>query len=188
MSNQALWYLSRATGVASLVLLTAVVVLGVVTAGRRRPRGESATVVMGLHRWLSLGLTAFLLGHVATAIGETYVSIDLVSAVLPFTSGYERLWVGLGTLAFDLLAAVVVTSLLRHRLRPAVWKAVHWFSYAMWPIAVFHGFALGTSNEPLLRWTTVLCGAVGVGAIAWRLTATHADREARRAADRLGWT
>ena len=188
MTNELLWYVSRATGVASLALLTAVVVLGVVTSGRRRPHGESATVVMGLHRWLSLGMTAFLLGHIATAIGETYVSIDLVSAVLPFTSGYERLWVGLGTVAFDLLAAVVVSSVLRHRLRPAVWKAIHWFSYAMWPIAVVHGFALGTSAEPLLRWVTVLCGAVGVGAIVWRVTSTHADREARRAADQLGWT
>ena len=45
--NELLWYLSRATGVVSIVLLTVVVVLGLVTSGRRRPTGDSATVVMG---------------------------------------------------------------------------------------------------------------------------------------------
>ena len=38
LSGSALWYLCRATGVVSVVLLTAVVVLGVVTAGRRSPQ------------------------------------------------------------------------------------------------------------------------------------------------------
>ena len=42
MSGSALWYLSRATGVVTIVLLTIVVCLGVITAGRRRPEGESA--------------------------------------------------------------------------------------------------------------------------------------------------
>ena len=59
---------------------------------------------MGLHRWLSLGMVVFLVVHIATAIAETYVSIDAISAIVPFTSGYETLWVGLGTLAVDLLA------------------------------------------------------------------------------------
>ncbi len=172
----------------SLVLLTTVVVLGVVTSGRRKPRGESATIVMGLHRWLSLGMTVFLPAHIVTAIADGYVSIGWLATVLPFTSGYETLWVGLGTLAFDLLLAIIATSVLRDRLRPRVWKAVHWFAYAMWPFAVVHGFALGTSDQPLLRWVTVLCAAVGVGAVAWRLVSTNADSEARAAVDRKAWT
>ncbi len=179
--NELLWYSSRATGVVSIVLLTAVVVLGAVTAGRRRPHGESATVVMALHRRLSLGMTVFLGAHIATAIAETYVSIDLVSAVLPFTSGYEALWVGLGTLAFDILIAVVVTSVLRHRLAERTWRRVHLLSHALWPMAVVHGLALGTSDQPLLVATTIACAVVGLGAVAWRWSTTHADR-ARRAA------
>ncbi len=114
--NELLWYVSRATGLVSLALLTAVLVLGVVTSGGARPHGERATVLMGLHRWLSLGMVAFLGVHVATAVAETYVSIDAISAVVPFTSSYQTLWVGLGTLAVDLLVAVTVTSWLRHRI------------------------------------------------------------------------
>ena len=75
-----LWYLSRATGVASIVLLTVVVVLGVVTAGRRRPQGEQATIVMAMHRWLSLGMASFLIVHIATAIFDSYVSISALAS------------------------------------------------------------------------------------------------------------
>ena len=71
MSNELLWYLSRATGITSIALLTAVLLLGVVTSGRRRPVGERATILMGLHRWLSLGMVAFLGVHITTAIAET---------------------------------------------------------------------------------------------------------------------
>lgn len=177
--NEVLWFLSRASGVVSMALITVVLVLGMLTSGRRRPSGDSATIVMGLHRWLSLGMVAFLTAHVATAVAETYVPIDAISAVVPFTAGYETLWVGLGTLGVDLLLAVTVTSLLRHRLSPRLWKAVHGLSYALWPTAIAHGFMLGTSDEPLLRGITVLCALAGVTAVAWRLNATHADRERR---------
>jgi sulfoxide reductase heme-binding subunit YedZ len=187
--NLTLWYLSRATGVVSLVLLTVVLVLGVLTSGRRRPHGEHATVVMGIHRWLSLGLVAFLLTHVATAVVETYVTIDLVSAVVPFTSGYEPLWVGFGTVAFDLLVAVAVTSWARHRIPERAWRVVHYAAYLLWPVALVHGFVLGTSDEPLLRGVTALCGIVGVGMILWRLLALpHPDRDRRDAVLEQEWS
>lgn len=177
--NLLLWYVSRATGLASLALLTTVLVLGVVTSGRRRPHGERATTLMGLHRWLSLGMVTFLGVHVATAVAETYVSIDAVSAVVPFTSGYERLWVGLGTLAVDLLVAVTATSWLRHRVPERWWRGVHLTSYLLWPFALVHGFALGTAGEPLLRGITVACGLVGIGALAWRGSTRNTDAARR---------
>ncbi len=187
--NEALWYLSRATGVASIVLLTAVVVLGALVSGRRRPHGEQATVVMAVHRWLSLGMVAFLVAHIATAVAETYVQIDLVSTLVPFTSGYETVWVGLGTLAVDLLVAVLVTSWWRHRIPERAWRAVHYAAYLLWPAALVHGMVLGTSDEPLLLGTTVLAGAAGGGAVLWRLLARpHHDRARRDVVLEQEWT
>ncbi|HET8595288.1 MAG TPA: ferric reductase-like transmembrane domain-containing protein [Intrasporangium sp.] len=186
--NELLWYTSRATGVASIVLLTGVVILGVVISGRGARSLEGATVVTALHRWLSLGMTVFLLLHIATAIAETYVSIDAISALVPFTAGYEPLWVGLGTLAFDILVAVVVTSLLRERLPERVWRIVHWAAYALWPLAIIHGFMLGTANEPLLRLITVACALAGLVAIVWRSGATHHDTDRRRDVASQEWS
>jgi sulfoxide reductase heme-binding subunit YedZ len=178
--NELLWYVSRATGSVAMVLMTAVLVLGLITSGRRRPTGSQATIVMAMHRWLSLGLVAFLGVHVVTAVVETYVDIGWLSALVPFTSGYAPWQVGLGTLAVDVLIAVMATSLLRHRISESAWRTVHVLSYAMWPLALLHGFVLGTSDQPLLRGVTMACGVVGLAAIGWRWTASHADRDRRR--------
>lgn len=170
-----------------MVLLTMVLCLGVLTAGRRRPHGDSATMIVGLHRWLSLGMVSFLAAHIVTAIADGYVSIGWAAAVVPFVSQYEPLLIGLGALAVDLLIAVVVTSYLRHLLPERNWRFVHWLSYACWPIAVVHGFAMGSSDQPLLRIITVACGVAGAIAVLWRLATTHADQTKRREINQQEW-
>jgi predicted ferric reductase len=186
--NEILWYASRSTGTVSMVLLTGIVILGVVISGRGARTLQTATVVTALHRWLSLGMSVFLLLHITTAVIEGYVPISLVSVVLPFTSGYEPVWIGLGTLAFDVIIAIVVTSLLRERIPERIWRVVHWTAYALWPLAIVHSFMLGTANEPLLRLTTVACGLVGVAAIIWRSGATHHDTDRRSEVATQEWS
>lgn len=188
MSTELLWYLSRATGVVSTVLLTAVVVLGTLTASRRVPGGEKSAVVLGLHRTLALGSVAFLVLHIVTAILDSYVDIGWLAVVVPFTSGYETAWVSLGTLAFDIGAAVLVTSLLRHRLPVGAWRAVHLTAYAFWPLAIVHGLAMSSSDVPLLQWITIACTAIGGGAIACRLIATDKDTDRRREVALQEWS
>ena len=188
MTGETLWYFSRATGVVTLVLLTIVSILGMITAGRRRPRGEQATIVMAMHRWLSLGLLAFLVAHIVTAIADGYVSLGWLSVVLPYTSDYEPLWVGLGTVAVDLMVAVLVTSLLRPRINPRTWRIVHWTSYLMWPSAVVHALVLSTSNQPLLQWISIACAVAFGCAVAWRLMAGHDDRDRRAAIAAQEWS
>ena len=187
-TNELLWVTSRATGVVSLVLLTAVLALGVALSGSRSGSPSTRATVTAVHRWLGLGIGTFVVAHVVTAIVETWVDIGWLSLVLPFTSGYERLWVGLGTLALDVLVAVVVTSALRHRLPEHAWRLVHLTGYALWPVAVVHGIALGTSTTPLLRWASIGCALVGGAAIAWRLLVPHNDARQRATAAAGVWS
>jgi methionine sulfoxide reductase heme-binding subunit len=63
--------------------------------------------------------------------------------VVPFISGYQTFWLGLGVVAIELLLALVVTSLLRTRIGRRAWRTVHWACYACWPIAVIHGLGIG---------------------------------------------
>jgi methionine sulfoxide reductase heme-binding subunit len=188
MNASVLWYLSRATGVVTIVLLTLVVCLGIITAGRRRPAGEAATIVMGLHRWLSLGMLVFLCIHIAGAILDSYVTISWLAVLVPFTSDYETLLVGLGTIALDLLVLVMVTSFLRHRIAERRWRFVHWASYAMWMIALLHGFLMGTADQPGLRAVTLACAAVGGVMACWRVVATHSDKERRTLINAQEWS
>jgi methionine sulfoxide reductase heme-binding subunit len=171
-SSTALWYASRATGVVSLVLLSAVMILGLLVNRQGRLPGLPRFAVLGLHRNLSLLAVAFVAVHVVTAVADSYVSISLAAAVIPFVSRYEPLWLGLGAVSLDLMAAVIATSLLRGRIGRRAWRAVHWLAYASWPVAVAH--SLGSSADlrsgPFLALAIVCVVAVG-GALAWRVVA-----------------
>lgn len=165
-----LWYLTRGTGLVTLVLLSASVVLGIVQVRRWAPAGSPRFVFVTLHRAISLMVVALLAVHVGTAVLDSFAPIRLLDAVLPFTGRYRPLWLGLGALALDLLVALTVTSLLRHRLGLRAWRGVHWLAYACWPIALVHG--LGTGSDSRTGWmlaTTLACVAAVAVAGAWRL-------------------
>src|ERR1700753_3751023 len=119
------WYASRATGVVALLLLTAVLVLGILVSRQGRLPGLPRFAVTSLHRNLSLLAVAFIAVHILTAVLDSYVSIPLLSSVVPFASGYERFWLGLGAISFDLMLAMIVTSLLRGRLNRLLWRVIH---------------------------------------------------------------
>jgi hypothetical protein len=136
--------------------------------------------IADLHRNLTLLAVVFLGIHVATTLADSYTPIGIKDAFIPFTSGYRPFWLGLGALAFDLLLALVVTSLLRARIGLRMWRRAHWLAYACWPIALFH--ALGTGSDPRAGWLQTLA-AVSAGAVlvalALRLITAGADRGLR---------
>ncbi len=178
--STALWYASRATGVVTLLLLTAVVLLGILVNRQGRLPGLPGFAVTGLHRNISLLAVAFLAIHVVTAIADPYVTIGLAAAVLPFVSAYRPFWLGLGAISLDLIAALILTSLVRARMSRRVWRGIHWLAYAAWPLAVLH--TIGSSADArngLVLGVLVGCVLATVAALAWRLS--HAAREIPRA-------
>ena len=180
--STALWYASRATGGVCLVLFTAVVLLGILVNRQGRLPGLPRFAVTGLHRSLSLLAVIFLAVHVLTAVGDGYVSIQLAAAIIPFTSSYEPLPIGLGAIALDLIAALVVTSLLRAHLNRRLWRGVHWLAYAAFPIAVLHSITSAKDlRSGFLLGLTVACVVAVVAAVAYRITVAVAHRRAPRA-------
>jgi sulfoxide reductase heme-binding subunit YedZ len=191
MSDQLLWYTTRGAGAVSLVLLSAVVVLGLLARVRFETHGWPRFLSAAVHGDLALMTLVFLLLHIVTAVVDPFTHLGLVAAVVPFGSYYRTFWLGLGTIAFELLIAIVATSLLRRRLGARVWRAVHWLAYASWPVAVVHGIGTGTDGTALwMLAIDVLCvGAVGA-ALVWRLVAAPPDPladERRVAAERASF-
>jgi predicted ferric reductase len=169
-SSTPLWYLTRATGVVALVLLTASMGLGLLTSVRYARPNWPRFVTVGLHQNVSLLALAFTVIHIVTTLADSYAPIRVQDVVIPFISAYRPLWLGLGALALDLLVALIVTSLLRTRMSHRSWRLVHWGSYLCWPVAVLHG--LGTGSDTQVRWVlavTVACVAVIAALTAWRL-------------------
>jgi sulfoxide reductase heme-binding subunit YedZ len=171
-----LWYLARGTGVVSLALLTATVLLGLTSVTRWRSARWPRFVTVSLHRNLSLLSVVFLVVHIGSSVLDTYTKISLTDAFIPFVGSYRPFWLGLGALAFDLILALIVTSLIRVRLGLRTWRSVHWLAYAAWPVAVLHG--LGTGTDASQRWMqlfTLTCiGLVGLAGLR-RLVVEDAD-------------
>jgi methionine sulfoxide reductase heme-binding subunit len=146
----AYWYLTRASGTVALVLLTASVLFGMVNVTRVSARRWPRFVIDGIHRRVSLLAVAFLVIHILTSVLDSFAPIGLLDAVIPFHGSYRPFWLGLGAVAFDLLLAVLITSLLRARVGYGTWRAIHWLAYACWPVAVLHG--LGTGSDAKQWW------------------------------------
>jgi predicted ferric reductase len=166
------WYLTRSTGAVALVLLSSAVALGVVDVQRWSTPRWPRFVVDSLHRNVSLLALVFLLVHILTALLDSFAPISLTDAVIPFGGTYRPFWLGLGAASFDLIVAVTVTSLLRQRIGFAAWRAVHWLTYASWPIALLHSFGTGSDVKAgWMLWLGVACMAVVVVAILVRVLA-----------------
>jgi sulfoxide reductase heme-binding subunit YedZ len=182
LGPSAYWYLARSTGAVALVLLTVSVVLGVLgslrfSAAPRWPR----FAIDSLHRDSSLLVIVFVALHVITSVLDGFAPISLLDGVIPFRSPYRPLWLGLGAVSFDLLIALVLTSLLRRRLGYRSWRAVHWLAYVSWPVAVLHG--LGTGSDTKSWWMlllTIACvGAVVIAVLTRIGRASSADAGVR---------
>jgi methionine sulfoxide reductase heme-binding subunit len=171
-----MWYASRATGVVSLLLLTAVALLGLLISRQGRLPGLPRFAVTGLHRNLSLLSVAFIALHVLTAVADGYVNIPLTASVIPFTSPYEGFWLGLGAVSFDIFLALIITSLLRRHLSRRVWYAVHLLAYASWPVAFAHSIGASTDMQSGWLLAVAIGCAVALGAgIVWRVSTASGD-------------
>ena len=168
----AYWYLTRGTGVVALLLLTVGLVLGVMGPTAFRTSRLPRFAVSALHRNVTLLALAFVVVHVVTTILDGYAPIGLRDAFVPFVASYRPVWLGLGAVAFDLLLALIATSLLRNRLGLRAWRAVHWLAYASWPVALLH--SLGTGSDARSAWLVLLalsCTIAVVAAVLWRIAA-----------------
>lgn len=178
------WYLTRGMGVGALVLLTTSVALGVLTSVRWRSHHWPRFVTAGLHRNLTLLAITFVGVHVLTTVADGYTPIGLKDAVIPFVSPYRPIWLGLGAVAFDLLIALVLTSIFRERIGHQTWRYVHWLAYASWPVALVH--ALGTGTDARLSWMRAVAGAcvaiVALAVLARAALTAEASRPVRGAA------
>ena len=170
-----LWYLTRSSAIVAFVLLTGSVLLGVLARQRTGPRWPRF-LSQALHRNLTLLALGFLVVHIATTVLDHYVSVNVLAAVVPFTSGYKTLRVAAGTVAFDLLIVLIGSSLLRVRFGYARWRVLHWLAYVAWPLALVHFLSIGTDARS--GWGLglgLVCLAAVLAAVGVRFGSTDAE-------------
>jgi sulfoxide reductase heme-binding subunit YedZ len=164
------WYATRGLGIATLIVLTITVVLGVVTAVRWTGESTPAFVAADLHRNLALVAMCLLAAHIVTTVLDPFAHISLRDVIIPVGAAYRPVWLGLGVVAAEVLVAVAATSLLRERVGVRMWRLIHWTAYATWPLAVVHGIGTGSdARAPWLIGVVASCVAAVLIAVIERI-------------------
>jgi sulfoxide reductase heme-binding subunit YedZ len=177
MFDQVLWFAARGAGIVSLLLSTAVVCLGLLTAARWQRPGWPRFLTVELHRSVALVSVVFVGLHVLTAIVDPYAQLGLLAAIVPLASTYRPVAVAFGVISVDLLIAVLATSLIRDRIGQRTWRAVHWLAYAAWPLAVLHSLIAGSDAfAPWMLAMIAACCAAVVVTLAWRWSLERSGR------------
>lgn len=177
MFDQVLWFATRGAGAVSLLMFTASTCLGLVTVARFQAAGWPRFFNYEMHRRVSLLSIVFLAVHVLTAVLDPFTSLGLGAALVPLASTYRPIPVALGVIAMYLFVALIATSLLRRYIGQRAWRLVHWTSYAMWPLALLHGFTSG--SDATTTWMLaidLLCMAAVAGSLAWRIAVGEPNR------------
>jgi DMSO/TMAO reductase YedYZ heme-binding membrane subunit len=142
-------------GVFALITLCASVGLGLVATDRMFMSPGHRVLVQSAHRAASFGAVAFLIIHIVTEILAQRVHV--LDAVIPFLSPFRTFYIGLGTIASDLILLLLITGILRGRFNESGkawrWRAIHYTSYLAFVFGVWHGLLGGRAGKPYVDWS-----------------------------------
>ena len=171
MSSHFWWYVARAGGIVAWALVLASCTWGLLHALRAFGRRPSPSWMLSTHRYLSALAIAFVAVHVLAIVADSFVQFSLTDVLVPMLSSWHPVAVAWGIVGMYVLVAVEVTSLVRARLSPKVWRSVHVLSYVLLALVTVHFLTAGTDASDLLPTTSlVLIGVATVFGAAMLLT------------------
>lgn len=156
--DQLLWLTSRAAALTAFFVLSAALITGQALRSAMFDGAMRNRDLSSLHRFLTVCWVPLVGVHVLAITLDAVARVSPIDLVIPFRVSYAALAIGLGTIGFDLLLVVTVTSYLRRHLDPIAWRWLHRLSYLMFAVFALHALLAGTDfARPL-----VLAPAAGV--------------------------
>jgi len=146
-SQQVTWYLTRAAGLITYLLLWLSTVWGLAIPSKLFSDVLNGEFTFDFHQFISLLSLGFLGLHVFILTGDRYLPYSLAQVLIPFQSPYRPVWVGIGSLAFYLCLLVTVTFYLRKRIGMKTFRAIHYTSLLAYLFAVVHALFAGTDSS-----------------------------------------
>jgi hypothetical protein len=186
MGAKITWYVARSSGLVTWALVLTTIVWGLLLATKVLGRRPTPAWLLSLHRYLGALAVAFLGVHVGAILLDTYVHFSMVDVLVPFASAWHPIAVAWGIVAMYLLVAIEVTSLLRARMSPRAWHAVHLLAYFVLTASTVHMLTAGTDVRAVVASSAsvFLCTAVvfgGTGLYMWRRGQAELDDDRRAA-------
>jgi DMSO/TMAO reductase YedYZ heme-binding membrane subunit len=164
--TQVWWFAARSSGIVAWSLLAASLLFGLFITTHKRPGGARPVWTRDLHTYLGGLATVFTGVHVASIVLDSYTHFGWTDVLVPFASTWHPLAVGWGVVAFYLLLAVEVTSLLQRSLPHALWRRVHVLSFPLYALASLHLLLAGTERTTLALRAAVLLTTMAILVLA----------------------
>lgn len=168
---KAYWYLSRSSAVVAYVLLWASMATGIAITNKMLRVWPGGPTLAALHEWASLLGLVLAMFHALILLGDHYIQYTLDQILIPFAStNYRPLWVGFGQIAMYVLIPVTLSFYVRRWISYKLWRAIHYFSFAVFLLALVHGLMSGTESS--LAWVRDMYWASGIsllGLLGYRI-------------------
>jgi predicted ferric reductase len=146
-SVQIWWYITRAAGLIAYLLLWLSTAWGLGVSSRIFDPLLQRNYTYDFHQFISLLAIGFLGLHLTVLLLDHYLPFSIAQVLIPFTSTYRTLWVGIGGIAFYLTLLVTVTFYMRRRIGVRAFRIIHVFSLVAFVGAALHGFFSGTDTS-----------------------------------------
>lgn len=143
---QAWWYVTRAAGLTSYILLWLSMVWGMAISTKILSPTIEATYSYDFHEFLSLLGLGFVLLHVIVLAVDRFLPFTGWQMLIPFIDTYRPLWVGLGIIGFYIFLLVTVTFYMRQAIGPQAFRTIHVLSLLGYLGATLHGLFAGTDS------------------------------------------
>ena len=145
---KAYWYLSRATAFVALSLLWLSMALGLSITNKMARLWPGAPAAFAIHEYVSLLGLAFTIFHAIVILGDHYIKFTLLQLLIPFsTTEYRPFWVGMGQIGFYVWAIIATTFYIRPVIGQKSWRFLHYGSFGMYLLGIFHGIFSGTDTS-----------------------------------------
>lgn len=165
MTNHLFWYLARSSGFMAYGCAWGAIVWGLLLTTRLAPRLDRTATYL-VHRLLGIGSILFLGVHLVTLYLDPWAHFSLRDLLVPFAGSYRPLWLACGIVGAYLLGAIVLTSILKARLRFAWWLGVHYLAYLTAALGLVHG--VGTGSDTSRPWARAIYAGSGlIVAVLW---------------------
>lgn len=181
-STKAYWYLARSSGVTAYMLLWISMIMGVSMTNKMARIWPGGPTAFDAHQYTSLLGITFALFHAIILLGDEYIKSSLVDVFTPFAYDYRPLWVGMGQIAFYLIAVVAFSFYVRQVIGRRIWRLLHYLSFVTFMAVLAHGVMAGTDTETffmqVVYWST---GGILLFLTVYRVLYSFMSRRARAA-------
>lgn len=178
---QAMWYVTRAAGLAAYLLLWLSTVWGLAVASKIFDPVLHRAFTFDAHEWISLLALGFVGLHMGVLLVDAYSPFSIIQILIPFTSSYRPLWVGIGVIGMYLMLLVTVTFYIRSRIGQKAFRSIHLFSFISYAAVTAHSLFAGTDST---LWSSKLIYATTALVIVFLTVYWYATTRMKKSAAR----